>query len=159
IRMQRSRMRAGFLLAIVVSVGLALSARAGLAQQAKGWKMGTPIVTYWAGPQMTDAAAQQLVDGGWNVVWCRENELDVAQRHGLRAQLTDPLLSPASLDDPTRRAALDALIGRVRKHPALYCYFLEDEPNTSRFADLGRLVAHLREQDPAHLAYINLFPT
>jgi hypothetical protein len=68
-------------------------------------------------------------------------------------------VTPASLDDAKKRAELDALIGRVRNHPALYSYFLADEPNTGRFADLGKLVAYLREKDPAHLAYINLFPT
>jgi hypothetical protein len=108
---------------------------------------------------MTDAAARQMADGGWNLVWCTEQELDVARRHGLRAQLTSPLLSPAVLDDPARRAQLDALIERVRHHPALYDYFITDEPSAAEFAALGRLVAHLREKDPVHLAYINLFPT
>jgi hypothetical protein len=125
----------------------------------KKWTVGTPIVTYWAGPPMTDAAAQQMAEGGWNVVWCGEKELDVAQRHGLRAQLHDGLISPASLEDQTQRAKLDELINRVRSHPALYCYFITDEPNATNFPSLGKLVAYLRERDPEHLAYINLFPT
>src|SRR5262249_31799741 len=61
------------------------------------WTLGTPIVTYWAGPAMTDATARQMADGGWNLVWCTEPELDTARRHGLRAQLHDGLLSPANL--------------------------------------------------------------
>jgi hypothetical protein len=127
---------------------------------AVSWQVGTPIVTYWAGPSLTDAVAQQMVEGGFNLVWCgSEKELDVAHRHELRGQLTDGLLVPASLDDPQRREQLDALIARVRKHPALYAYFLTDEPNASQFPALGRLVAYLGERDPAHLAYINLFPT
>jgi hypothetical protein len=85
--------------------------------------------------------------------------LDVAQRHGLRAQLTDGLLSPATLDQPAQRAKLDALIARVRNHPALYCYFITDEPSAPAFPALGKLVAYLREHDRAHMAYINLFPT
>jgi hypothetical protein len=121
--------------------------------------LGTPIVTYWAGPALTDAAAQQMADGGWNIAWCSEKELDVAQRHGLRGQLQDGLLSPASLDNPAQRKKLDALLDRVRTHPALYCYFITDEPGAADFPALGRLVAYLRERDPAHLAYINLFPT
>ena len=129
------------------------------AQKGGRWKMGMPIVTYWAGPAMTDAAARQLAEGGWNVVWCGEKELDVAQRHGLRGQLTDPLLAPEALADPTKREALDALISRVRKHPALYCYFITDEPDAGKFQELGKLVAYLKEKDPKHLAYINLFPT
>lgn len=123
------------------------------------WKLGTPIVTYWAGPPMTDAVARQMAEGGWNLVWCTQKELDVAQRHGLRAQLHDPLLSPASLDKPALRQKLDALIDQVRKHPALYSYFITDEPSAAAFPALGRLVAYLRQRDPAHLPYINLFPT
>lgn len=123
------------------------------------WKVGTPIVTYWAGPPMTDAVAQQMAEGGFNLVWCTEKDLDLVHRHGLRAQLQDGLLSPATLDNPAQREKLDALIDRVRKHPAMYSYFITDEPSAGAFAGLGRLVAHLRQRDPAHVAYINLFPT
>ena len=131
------------------------------------WTVGTPIVSYWAGPgfpgggggPLNDAAAVQLKEGGWNLVWCREGELDVAERHGLRCQLSNALLVPASLDDPQKRAELDAFVARVRDHSALYSYFLTDEPSTAQFAGLGKLVAYLREKDPAHLAYINLLPT
>jgi len=127
---------------------------------AVSWQVGTPIATYWAGPALTDAVAQQMAEGGFNLVWCgSEKELDVAHRHGLRGQLTDGLLTPAALDDPKRRAQLDALIARVSKHPALYAYHLLDEPSVAQFPALGRLVAYLRQRDPAHLAYINLFPT
>jgi hypothetical protein len=129
------------------------------ADAAASWKVGTPIVTYWCGPTMTDAVAHQMSEGGWNLVWCGEGELDVARRHGLRAQLTDGLLTPASLDNPAQREKLDALIERVRRHPSLYAYFITDEPGAGQFPALGRLVAYLRERDPAHLAYINLFPT
>ena len=124
------------------------------------WQVGTPIATYWAGPLLTDAVARQMVDGGFNLVWCRsEEELDVAHRHGLRGLLTSGLLTPASLDAPQRRGQLDALITRVRKHPALYAYYIVDEPSASQFPALGKLVAYLRERDPLHLAYINLLPT
>jgi len=140
------------ILAMAAGVGIGIGAEA-------PWKVGTPIVTYWAGPPMTDATAAQMAQGGWNLVWCGEKELPVAQRHGLRAQLNDPLISPASLDAATEREKLQALVARVKHHPALYSYFITDEPNTTNFAGLGKLVAFLREADPAHLAYINLFPT
>lgn len=139
-------------------VGAAVLVHAG-AGGVDAWQVGVPIVTYWAGPPLTDRVADQMAKGEWNVVWCSESELDVAARHGLRAQLQDGLLSPATLEEEERRAKLDALIGRVRNHPALYSYFITDEPNATNFAGLGRLVAYLREKDSAHLAYINLFPT
>ena len=132
---------------------------------ASGWKVGTPIVSYWAGPgypnggDLTDAAAKQLAEGGWNLVWCEEQELDVAHRHGLRGLLTANVLTHTSLDHADKHAELDALIAHVRKHPAFYAYHLFDEPTAAYFPGLGRIVAHLREKDPAHLAYINLLPT
>lgn len=132
---------------------------AGAAAPATGWRTGVPIVTYWAGPDMTDAVARQMVDGGWNLIWCQAKDLDVAYRHNARALLHDPLIQPATLDDPAKRGQLDALIERVKDHPALYSYFITDEPGAAAFAGLGKLVAYLRQRDPAHLAYINLFPT
>jgi hypothetical protein len=108
---------------------------------------------------MTDATAQQMAEGGWNLVWCTsEQELDTAQRHELRGLLTNGLLTPATLGDPEQRAKLDELIARVSKHPAMYAYHLIDEPNASQFPcarTAGCLLARAR---PAHLAYINLFP-
>lgn len=130
------------------------------------WTVGTPIVGYYPGPELTDASAQQLVDGGWNLAWCfTEQELDIAQRHGMRALYRLPQLymegqiSAAALDNPSQRAKLDASVTRLRTHPALYCYDIDDEPNIPKFAALGRIVAYLRERDPKHLAFINLNPT
>ena len=107
---------------------------------------------------MVEPAARQLVEGGWNMVWCSEKELELADRFQLRALLTDPLLDPASLDDPDRRAALDRLIDRVKPNPALFAYHLSDEPSAANFPALAKLAAHLRERDPAHAAYVNLLP-
>jgi len=146
-----------------LNLGLALIATASASEPRKianqQWTLGTPIVTYWAGPPMTDAVAQQMAEGGWNTIWCTEKDLDIALRHGLRAELHDGLIAPENLDQPSQREKLDALIARVRTHPALYSYFVTDEPNATNFPGLGKLVAYLRERDPKHMAYINLFPT
>jgi hypothetical protein len=150
-------MLAKSLLSAVIAVAVANASLAG--DPDAPWKISTPVVTYWAGPPLTDAVARQMAEGGFNLVWCGEKELDVAQRHGLRAQLQDGLLAPSTLDNAKQRAKLDALITRVRNHPALYAYFITDEPSAAAFPALGKLVAYLRARDPAHLAYINLFPT
>ncbi|WAC19113.1 hypothetical protein OVA24_17950 [Luteolibacter sp. SL250] len=130
------------------------------------WSIGKPITTYWGGPgypggvPLDDATAGRLAQGGWNLVWCHERELDVAHRHGLRAHLHHPVLMRLDvLDNPQAKAELDALITRVKDHPALYSYHLTDEPDAGKFPRLGRIVAYLREQDPGTLAYINLLPT
>ena len=123
------------------------------------WQVGEPIATYYAGPAITEPVARQMKEGGFNLVWCSEAEMDTAQRHELRVLLRDALLRPETLDSPAELAKLDALIARVKNHPSLYAYWIIDEPGAALFPGLGRLVAYLRGQDPAHLADINLFPT
>ena len=157
--------RHAFCMAAVLAISASVASLSRTEMQA-AWNIGDPIVTYWAGPgydtafPLTDAAAKQMVDLGMNLVWTGSAaELQVAQRHGLRALYVDrSLLLPASLDDPARRVILNALINSIRHNPALYAYHIIDEPGATLFADLARIVDYLRQRDPAHMAYIDLFP-
>jgi hypothetical protein len=145
-----------------VCLALASSTSRAPGPESKPWRIGNPIVSYYAGPPMTDAVAKQMAEGGWNVVCCSAaaENLDVLHKYGLRAQIWETnIVNPEALDDPAAKAKLDALIDRLKTHPAMYQYFIVDEPSASRFPALGRLAAYLRERDPAHCAYINLFPT
>jgi len=123
------------------------------------WTQKQFIITFWAPPPATDEALARVVSEGFNLTWTPPEGLDVAARHHLRVMVQSPLLAPEALNDAAKRAELDALIQRVKNHPALEAYFLTDEPGAGAFAGWGRLVAYLRERDPQHLAYINLFPT
>ncbi len=104
-----------------------------------------------------ELTASQLQSGGWNLAWAHnETDLDLYHRFGLRVML---VIHTPDVDDPAQADSLLKLVQRVRNHPALYAYFLVDEPGAGAFPKLGRLVAFLRRHDPAHLAYINLLPT
>ncbi len=110
------------------------------------WSIGTPITTYWDGPTLTNAVSHQAINGGFNMVWAHNlAELDVAKTNGLRA------LYYGDMSETT--------ITAIRNHPALYAYFVKDEPNASEFASLGTTVSNLRTLDPNHMAYINLLPS
>ncbi|HWQ90827.1 MAG TPA: hypothetical protein VN673_04090 [Clostridia bacterium] len=128
-------------------------------QPAQPWTQKEFIITFWCPPPATDPILKQVAAEGYNLTWTPVEGLDVAARHGLRSMLTSDLLTPEVLDDPAKRPQLDALIDRVKDHPALEAYHLTDEPGAGAFPGLGKLVAYLRERDPAHFAYINLFPT
>jgi len=165
---------------MAAGVCLTSAARAGAPADAavRRWQMGTPIVTYWAGPMpMTDAVAKQMADGGWNLVWVTgrgaaegvdvvdhfRSQLDVLQRHGLRGILSLGHVPRKpdefkALDDPEMKAELDAIVEAVREHPALYAYSLLDEPNASVFPNLARMKDYLQEKDPSRLVYVNLYP-
>ena len=123
------------------------------------WVQKQFLVTFWCPPPATDEALTRVAAEGFNLTWTPVEGLDVAARHHLRAMLTSELLRPEVLDDPAKRAELDALIARVKNHPALEAYHITDEPGAGAFPGLGKLVAYLRARDPAHFAYINLFPT
>lgn len=153
-------MKFGFLLAAAVAVSLISPSILGgdPGPSVAGWKQKRFLITFWSPPPPTDAALATVAAEHYNLTWVPPEGLDVAARHGLRAMLMSDLLSPASLDDAARRAQLDALIDRVKGHPALEAYFIVDEPGAGAFPGLGKLVAHLKERDPAHFAYTNLFP-
>jgi hypothetical protein len=128
------------------------------ASGAGAWTQDHIIVTFWCEPPATDEALAAVAAEHYTTTWVPEAGLDAAAAHGLRAMLRSSLLTPAALDDPATKAQLDALIDRVKNHPALEAYYICDEPSANAFPDLGRLVAYLGERDPAHFAYINLFP-
>ncbi|MGC8642239.1 MAG: exo-alpha-sialidase [Isosphaeraceae bacterium] len=129
------------------------------AAQQHGWRQKEFLITFWSPPPAVDKALAAVAAEHYNLTWVPEEGLDGVARHHLRAMLTSDLLNPATLEHPARRAQLDALINRVKNHPALEAYFLTDEPGAGAFPGLGKLVAYLRERDPVHLAYINLYPT
>jgi len=126
---------------------------------AKGWTQKQFMITFWCPPPATDKALKAVAAEHFNLTWVPVDGLDLAAKYKLRAMLTDGLLNPATLDDAAKRGQLDALIEKVKNHPAMEAYFITDEPGAGAFPELGKLVAYLRERDPAHLAYINLFPT
>lgn len=129
------------------------------APAAERWTQKDFIITFWCPPPATDENLARVAKEGFNLTWTPVEGLDVAAKHGLRSMLTSGLLKPETLDDDAKRAELDALIERVKKHPALEAYHITDEPGSEAFPGLGKLVAYLRERDPAHFAYINLYPT
>ncbi len=125
---------------------------------ASEWKQDEFIITFWCPPPTTKQRLSLVAKQGFNLTWTYEDGLSVIRDQGLKAILQDNLLTTSTLDDPVQRAKLDALIDRVKIDPSLEAYFLADEPSTSDFPALGRLVAYLRERDPNHFAYINLYP-
>jgi hypothetical protein len=146
-----------FVPAVLTTIALV----AGAAEPAKhqGWTQKQFIITFWCPPPATDQALAAVAAEHYNLTWIPVEGLDVAAKHKLRAMLTSDLLSPATLHDAAKRAKLDALIAKVKRHPAMEAYFITDEPGAGAFPGLGELVAYLRKRDPAHLAYINLYPT
>lgn len=117
---------------------------------------------------ISPAVAKKLADGGFNVMFVRNLEdLDWAHANGMRGLLYvhegEPpwrnVFDHAAFEDPVWLEKLEAMINSVKEHPAMYGYVSADEPGTPDFEWLAKMVAVVREHDPKHLFYINLFPT
>lgn len=152
---------------VLVAMVIVSSVLLTLQQTVSAWTMGEPMVFYWSAPAPSDGLFQQAVDGGYNMSWIPYGYDPVWQANrmndfGLRAFVRNPLLlyDGNALDDPTQLAQLNALIDRMKTEPGTrnYAYYLGDEPSAAYFPYIGRLVAHIRERDPNHLAYVNLLP-
>lgn len=74
--------------------------------------------------------------------------LDIAENAGVKliVQCPELLSSPA------------ATAKSIMNHPALYGYFVEDEPEVKDFAKWGEIVKAIQEVDGKHVCYINLYP-
>lgn len=131
------------------------------------WKIGEPVVSYWAGPgypgdaQLTDASLEQLKEGGFNTAWATTvEEMDLAQRHGMRViYCSDNIQNAGAPDNPELLKKLQAAVDRVKNHPALYVYFITDEPPATEFPKWSRVAECVRQRDPTHACWANLQPT
>lgn len=124
------------------------------------WTLKAPIVTFIPGPPVTDQSAKLMKEGSWNVVWCvNKQELDVAQKYGLKGILYDDRFSPALMSNPDKAVEFEKLVESVKNHPALDQYFIADEPSTSVFPSIIKMTALVNKHDTSHLAYVNLYPT
>ena len=127
--------------------------------------VGTPIVTYWwTGSVLTDAIAQQAVNGGYNTVWVSQYEvgqqpslasqLAIAEQYNLRTILWSNLFTSTTLADPVKLTQLNALIDQYKESPAAYSYYLiEDEPLVSLLPGMGQLADHIRGRDPNRMTF------
>ena len=77
-----------------------------------GWTQKQFIITFWCPPPPTDPAQAAVAAENYNLTWTPVEGLDMAAKHKLRAILQDGLLNPATLDDPAKRAQLDAIIDK-----------------------------------------------
>jgi len=88
--------------------------------------------------------------------------LDMIREVGLKCFVQDPSVTGAIPDTSMSEAEIErrvrSVLTRVADHPAVFGYYLWDEPSASLFSQLGRWMAAFRKLGPTTPAYINLFP-
>lgn len=76
--------------------------------------------------------------------------LDLAQQAGVKVMF---------MCGDSFRTDTENIVNTVKDHPALYGYFLRDEPMNADLPDLGEWAARVRAADSSHPVYLNLNPT
>ncbi|MFC5403338.1 hypothetical protein [Cohnella soli] len=134
-------------------------------------------ITFWGAPPVGHTNEQrykEIAEAGFTLVTpplrgpeqnlkhgsYEENSriLELCARFGMKAIIEDSRMSLALEDKENWKSHLDNIVNDYRSHPALEGYYIFDEPNATMFARLGAITAYLREIDPYHPGYINLFP-
>ncbi len=87
--------------------------------------------------------------------------LAICEKLGLRVTIRDDRIFAALKDELTydeRRAILEPVVRDYAGYPALLGYHVADEPQSYAFGKLAEIFKILKELDPAHESYVNLFP-
>ncbi len=142
----------------------------GVACAGQPWQPDEFPISYWSGPRVSHNTLEtwQTVkdcnftfcgnDAGYSVE-ANKQRLDLCEQLGLKALVRDDRISWQMTAEDNWRETIAEIVADYGSHPALYGYFLKDEPNYQHFEALGEISREFEKQDPAHLAYINLFPT
>jgi hypothetical protein len=116
----------------------------------------------WNSPPNDLAVLKQMRDCGLTVAgFVPPAALDNCKAAGLLAIVSDMRLSNydwTKVDPAKARENVAALIKEVRNHPAVYGYYLRDEPPANYFQGLATVSDVIKELHPGAWPYINLFP-
>lgn len=100
-------------------------------------------------------------DCGFNLAgFVSPEHLDAVKAVGLKAIVHGINVrdQAAEMDEEAIRGDVRTVVSKAAGHPAVFGYYLLDEPSAKRFPLLARYSAALRELDPKARPYINLFP-
>jgi hypothetical protein len=155
---------------IILAAGLLSLCGAGFAPSPE-WDPKQFPISFWCGPPdqfITVERYREVAEAGFNYLMppCEGSAtpqrnrliLETAKSAGLKAFIQDSRMPLAIGGDAAARERIDAIVKDFSRHPAFAGYFITDEPSASAFPGLAEVVAYLREKDPRHPAYINLFP-
>jgi hypothetical protein len=142
-------------LAVVVAFGLSAAGR-GAEQEAF-----FPVMA-WDGIPNDPAVIKKMQKCGFTIAgFVPPAALDACHAAGLKAIVSDPRVGGyewTNVDAKVARERVTQLVSEVRNHPAVYGYYLRDEPTASFFPGLAAVSDVVKELHPGAWPYVNLFP-
>ncbi len=116
----------------------------------------------WNSPPNDLTVLKKIHDCGFTLAgFVAPGALDHCQEAGLKAIVSDARLSNyewGSVDEGKARNNVSNVVAEVGKHPAVFGYYLRDEPSAGWFAGLEKAASAVRAFAPGKWPYINLLP-
>jgi hypothetical protein len=120
-----------------------------------------PIMA-WNGAPKDLAVLQRMHECGLTIAgFAAPGTLDACRAAGLKAIVSDARTSGydwVNVDEAKARKNIKSLVAKVGRHPAVFGYYLRDEPEAAAFPGLAKVAGLIRELSPGKWPYINLFP-
>lgn len=147
-------------LALMIVLLLLVCARAANAK-------GEFFIGQWCGPtEFTQEKFAEVADANFTVAMVSAGSpeanvgaLDLCKANGIKGLVYDSRIRLRSRRSRDAGNELDAVIADYSKHPALWGYYIVDEPSASAFNGIGAVNSYLLQKDPKHIPFINLFPS
>jgi hypothetical protein len=144
-----------------VGFGLLLTTWSGIAAPALTNTNFFPIMA-WNGAPKDPAALQKMRECGLTIAgFVTPDALAACRAAGLKAIVSDARTSGydwANVDEAKARKNVASLVAKVGRNPAVFGYYLRDEPDAGMFQGLAKVATLIRELSPGQWPYINLFP-
>src|ERR1043166_5380714 len=116
----------------------------------------------WNSPPNDPAVLKKIHVCGFTLAgFVPPGALDACQDAGLKAIVSDTRVSGydwAAVDEAKARSNVSNLVAQVGQHPAVFGYYLRDEPPANWFPNLEKVASSVRQLAPEKWPYINLFP-
>ncbi len=107
---------------------------------------------------------EEMKDAGFNLIPLEgspaaiKQALDICAELGLYATVIDYRMNQAMKLEADWESVVADIVNDYKEYPALFNYHVMDEPHNRDFPMLRAICDKLRELDPRHQSYINLFP-
>lgn len=104
------------------------------------------------------------IDSGINLVpvsyspELNKRAIEYCNKRGVMCTVEDNVIASARLMKEGWQAELDGRIAFYKDIEGVANYHIQDEPNKKDFDGLARVTSRIKEVDPVHQSYINLFP-
>ncbi|MGI6296537.1 MAG: hypothetical protein ACOX3G_10665 [Armatimonadota bacterium] len=147
----------------IILIGLAANVAAAQGKEMRMLNASEFAILPWGSTTGDQSVYDTIRDCGFNLAgFVTVDELDKVNKAGLQCLVRDASIHAGDPQTQLSQAEIDervqAVVKRVAGNPAVYGYYLRDEPNASVFPGLGRWAAAVEKADPGKMAYINLFP-